>query len=105
MSGNGNHGASQGELGLSGGKLLHHPFRLHVNDCVRIEGKLGRVIRVTECAAVVLVNQPHREFMTRFDKRVQFQPAPKIVRIAANAEVEILNRRLPPHRKRTPPIT
>src|SRR5438067_12914643 len=83
----------QGELFIIGGKPFHYPFRLRVNDYVRIDGKLGRVIRVTESAAVVLVNRPHREFTTRFDKHVQFQPPPKTVRIAANAEIEIINRK------------
>ena len=75
------------------------PFRLRENDYVRIEGRLGRVIRVSECAAVVLVNRPKREFTTLFGKHVQFRPAPAIVRIASNSEVEILNR--PSARKRT----
>lgn len=73
-------------------KPLRHPFRLRVNDVIRIDGHIGRIIRVTESAAVVLVNRPPREFITRFDKHVQFQPPPKTVRIAANAEIEILNR-------------
>jgi hypothetical protein len=41
---------------------------------------------------VVLVNRPHREFTTRFDKHVRFQPSPRRVRIAANSDIEILNR-------------
>lgn len=72
---------------------FRHPFRLHINDVVRIEGRLGRVIRVTECAAVVLMNRPVREFSTRFDNRVRFQPAPVTCRISANSETEILNRK------------
>jgi len=71
---------------------LRHPFRLRVNDWVRIESKLGRVIRVTESAAVVLVKRPVREFTTLFNKHVRFRPPPAIVRISANAECEILNR-------------
>lgn len=90
----------QSELFLFGGKLLHHPFRLHVNDCVMIDGKLGRVIRVSECAAVVLVNRPAREFTTRFDRRVQFRQSPITVRIAANSDVEILNRKTCKRNKR-----
>lgn len=89
MNGNG----EQGELTALVCKLPYHPFRLRLNDYVRIDGKLGRVVRVTESAAVVLVNRPHREFTTRFDKHVQFQPPPKTVRIAANAEIEIINRK------------
>lgn len=74
-------------------------FRLRVNDYVRIEGKLGRVVRVTECAAVVLVNRPTREFTTLFGKHVRFRPPPAIVRIASNSEIEILNRRDPKRSK------
>jgi len=33
-----------------------HPFRLCANDIVRIGGRLGLIIRVNECAAVVLMN-------------------------------------------------
>jgi hypothetical protein len=88
-----NNNGKQSELSKLVCRLPCHPFRLRVNDCVRIDGKLGRVVRVTECAAVVLVNQPHREFTTRFDKHVEFQPPPKTVRIAANAEIAILNRK------------
>jgi len=88
MSGN----SDQNGLLPLGFKPFQRLFRLRVNDCVRIDGKLGRVIRVTESAAVVLVQQAHREFTTRFDKHVQFQPPPKAVRISANAEIEVLNR-------------
>lgn len=77
---------------------LRYPFRLRVNDCVRIDGRFGRVIRVTESAAVVLVTRPPREFTTRFDKHVRFRQPPAIVRIAANAEIEILNQN--GHRKK-----
>ncbi len=52
---------------------LRHPFRLRVNDYVRIDGKLGRVIRVTESAAVVLVNQPPRRI---HDAVRQARPVP-----------------------------
>jgi hypothetical protein len=48
---------------------------------------------VNDCAAVVIMNRPVREFKTRFDKPVRFQPPPKITRMSPNAEVEILNRR------------
>ena len=72
---------------------VRYPFRLRVNDYVRIGGKLGRVIRVTESAAVVLVNRPPRQFTTRFDKPVRFRQLPVIVRIAANSEIDILNRK------------
>jgi hypothetical protein len=69
-----------------------YPFRLRANDLIRINGRLCRVLRVTESAAVVVMNSGMREFLTRFDKPVRFQPPPKTFRISANSEVEILNR-------------
>ena len=71
------------------------PFRLRVNDIIRIDGRLCRVIRVNECAAVVLMNRPPRQFKTRFDRLVRFQPKPVMFRISANSEVEVLNRPKP----------
>ena len=76
-----------------------YPFRLRANDVIRIGGRLGRVIRVTECAAVVVMNRPAREFVTRFDKRVRLQPSPVIFRIAANSDVEIVKNKSPKKRK------
>lgn len=78
-----------------------HPFRLRVNDVIRVDGRLARVVRVTESAAVFMINQPPRRFTTRFDKPVRFQPPPKLGRMSANAEVEILNRN-PQPTKRAP---
>lgn len=69
-----------------------HPFRLRMGDVIRYDGRLCRVVRVTECAAVVLMSCPVRDFKTRFDKPVRFTPPPKIFRISPNAEAEILNR-------------
>ncbi len=79
-------------------------FRLHVNDIIRLGDKLGRVIRINECAAVVLINQAAREFTTRFDKPVHFQPSPRIIRISVNSEMEILNRKAQGKRKRKPKL-
>ena len=76
-----------------------HPFRLRANDVIRIDGKLGRVIRVNECAAVVLMNRRMREFTTRFDKRVRIQPSPITFRIGANSKIEVLNRKSRKKRK------
>ena len=70
---------------------LSHPFRLHAGDVIRFDGKLCRVLRVNECAAVVLMNRPTREFKTRFDKPVRFTPPPALFRISPDSEVEILN--------------
>jgi hypothetical protein len=90
--------ADQGELF---GLVLQrrYPFRLRANDVIRLGGKLGWIIRVNECAAVVLMNRPIREFSTRFDKPVRFQPPPVMFRIGANSEVEILNRKTIKKRK------
>jgi hypothetical protein len=68
-------------------------FRLKANDVIRINGRLCRVIRVTECSAVVLMYRPVRDFTTRFDRRVRFIPSPVTFRISPNSDVEILNRR------------
>lgn len=70
------------------------PFRLRAWDVIRINGRLARVIRVNECAAVVLMNQPVRDFKTRFDKPVRFQPPPATFRISPQSEVPILNRKV-----------
>jgi len=70
---------------------LHHPFRLHAGDVFRFDGRLCRVIRVSENAAVVMTNRPLRVFQTRFDKPVRFQPPPARFHISPNSEVEILN--------------
>jgi hypothetical protein len=59
---------------------------------IEMDGKPCPIVRVTECAAVVAVAQAWREFTTLAGKRVQLQPAPKLVRISPNSECEILNR-------------
>jgi hypothetical protein len=88
----------QGELF---GLLLRRrwPFRLRVNDIIRVKERLGLIIRVTECSAVVLVNRPVRHFKTRFDKEVRLQPSPVVFRISPNAGAEILNRKARRKRK------
>jgi len=75
-------------------QLGAYPFRLRAGDVIRLaDRKLCRVIRVSECAAVVIMNWPVREFKTRFDKPVRFQPSPVMFRISPDSEVEILNRK------------
>jgi hypothetical protein len=91
----------QGELFGLFWQPFEHPFRLRVNDLIRVGDRLGRVIRVSECAAVVLINRPVRKFSTRFDKPVRFQPPPMTFRISVNSETEILNRKTH-ERKRRP---
>ena len=89
---------SQGEL-FTQRSERPDPRRLRVNDVIRIDGRLGRIIRVTDCAAVVLMHRPAREFTTRFDKRVRFQPSAITFRISTHAETEVLNRNPRPKRK------
>ncbi len=72
-------------------QALAHPFRLHAGDVFQLDNRLCRVVRVNDCAAVVLMNRPVREFKTRFDKPVRFKQPPAVFRISPNAEVKILN--------------
>ncbi len=67
--------------------------RLRAGDVIRFGKRLCRVIRVNDCAAVVIMNRPMRVFKTRFWKPVAFQQPPAMFRISPNAEVEILNRK------------
>jgi hypothetical protein len=75
-------------------QILNHPFRLHAGDVICFNGRLCRVVRVNECAAVVIMNRPVRDFKTRFDKPVRFQPPPALFRISPQSEVPILNRKV-----------
>ena len=74
-------------------QLSAYPFRLRAGDVIRFDGRLCRVVRVNECAAVVIMNRPVRDFKTRFDKPVRFQPPPVMFRISSNSDTEILNRK------------
>jgi len=89
----------QGELVGLLWEPSQYPFRLRANDIIRFEGRLCLVLRVTESAAVVLMNRPIRDFKTRFDKPVRFQPPPRTFRISPNSEIEILNLAVPKGRK------
>ncbi len=90
----------QGELFGLIWKPYQQRFRLRANDIIRIGDRLGLIIRVNECAAVVLISQAARKFKTRWDKEVQFQPPPATVRISANSESEIINRKFRENKKR-----
>lgn len=92
----------QAELFGLGWWPAEHPFRLRANDVIRFNGRLGLVIRVNECVAVVLMNRPERKFTTRFDKPVRFQPPPFTIRISPDSEIEILNRKDGKSKKRKP---
>jgi len=76
-------------------RAANPPFRLRAGDVIRFNNRLCRVVRVSECAAVVIVNRPVRDFKTRFDKSVRFQPPPAQFRISPQSEVPILNRKVP----------
>lgn len=80
------------------GEQFCRRFRLAAGDVFRMDGKLCRVMRVNECAAVVMMNRPVRDFKTRFDKPVRFTPPPKLFRISPNSETEILNLKKYEHR-------
>jgi hypothetical protein len=75
-------------------RMFRYPFRLRAGDVIRMEGRLCRVIRITECSAVIVMNRPVRDFKTRFDRPVRFQPSPATVRISPDSGVEILNRKV-----------
>ena len=72
--------------------VVPSPFRLHGGDTVLFNGQPCPVVRVSDCAAVVAVTRPAREFTTLLGKRVSFQPKPALVRISPNAEIPILHR-------------
>ena len=73
-------------------QALFYPFRLRSGDIFRFNGRLCRVVRVNDCAAMVIMNRPVRDFKTRFDKPVRFQPPPTMFRISSQSAVPILNR-------------
>ena len=75
-------------------RLLQPPAtRLRAGDVIRVKNRLCRIIRVNDCAAVVIMNRPPRVFMTRFHGPVRFEQPPAMFRISPDAEVEILNRK------------
>jgi hypothetical protein len=84
--------ANQTEFGLIW-RPFEFPFHLRAGDVIRYDGRLCRVLRVNECAAVVLMNRPVRDFKTRFDKPVRFTPPPTLFRISPDSEIQVLNRK------------
>jgi hypothetical protein len=69
-----------------------HPYRLRAGDLVRYVGQPCNVVRVNDCAAVVAVLKPAREFTTLCGVRVRIQPKPALVRISPQSGIPILNR-------------
>jgi hypothetical protein len=69
-----------------------YPFRLRAGDVIRLDGQPCRVIRVSDCSAVVAVTKQPREFTTLFGVRVSIQPRPALVHISPQSDVPILSR-------------
>jgi hypothetical protein len=72
--------------------MNNHTFRLRAGDVVRYGGQHCPVIRVSECAAVIAITKPAREFTTLFGVRVSIKPKPALVRLSPNSEIPILKR-------------
>ncbi len=67
-------------------------FHLRAGDLIEYAGQRCRVVRVSDCAAVVAVTQKPRTITPRFGKPVTIQPRPKLERISPNSPLPILNR-------------
>ena len=89
---NGVRDPNQDEFGIIWG-LSTYPFKLRAGDVFKFNERLCRVVRVNYSSAVVIMSQPVREFKTRFDKPVKFQPPPKRFYISPDSEVTVLNRK------------
>jgi hypothetical protein len=71
---------------------LASPYRLRAGDVVLFENQPCPVLRVGDCAAVIAVAKPPKEFTTLFGVHVRIQPKPAQVRISSNSECPILSR-------------
>jgi hypothetical protein len=71
---------------------LDSDFRLRAGDVIRYAGQDCRVLRVSECVAVIALARPPRQFTTLFGQTISIQPKPALIRISPNSEVQILNR-------------
>jgi hypothetical protein len=92
---NGKNGArdpNQEEFGIIW-ELSAYPFKLRAGDVFKFNERLCRVLRVNYSSAVVIMSLPVREFKTRFDKPVRFQPPPRRFYISPDSEVTVLNRK------------
>ena len=90
---NGARDPDQDEFGIIW-ELSAYPFTLRAGDVFKFNERLCRVVRVNYSSAVVIMSQPVREFKTRFDKPVKFQPPPKRFYISPDSEVTVLNRKV-----------
>ena len=89
---NGARDPDQDEFGIIW-ELSAYPFKLRAGDVFKFNERLCRVLRVNYSAAVVIMSRPVREFKTRFDKPVKFQPSPHQFYVSPNSEVAVLNRK------------
>ena len=89
---NGARDPDQDEFGIIW-ELSAYPFKLRAGDVFKFNERLCRVLRVNYSAAVVIMSRPVREFKTRFDKPVKFQPPPHQFYVSPNSEVAVLNRK------------
>ncbi len=71
---------------------MNNIYTLRTGDMVQYAGQPCRVLRITDCAAVVAVVRPPRQFTTLAGKTVRLQPSPKLERSSSNSEIPILNR-------------
>ena len=90
---NGVRDPNQNEFGIIW-ELSAYPYKLRAGDVFKFNERLCRVVRVNYSSAVVIMSQPVREFKTRFDKPVKFQPPPKRFYISPDSEVTVLNRKV-----------
>ena len=72
---------------------LAPPYRLRAGDVVLYENRPCPVLRVGDCAAVIAVNKPSRQFTTIWGVNVSIKPKPALVRISSNSLCPILKRR------------
>ena len=86
------HDPNQAEFGIIW-EVSAYPYKLRAGDIFRFDGRLCRVLRVNYRSAVVIMNRPVRDFKTRFDKPVRFQPPPRLFYISPDSEVAVLNRK------------
>ena len=70
--------------------MTNGPIR--AGDLVLFDRQRCRVVRVTDCCAVLEVPQEPREFTTLFGDFVRLQPSPRTVRICASSQLPIIRR-------------
>ena len=69
------------------------PYRLRAGDVVLFQNRPCPVLGVSDCAAVIAVNKPARQFTTIWGVTVRIKPKPALVRISSNSLCPIIKRR------------